>query len=99
MKEQNQESEACVKRYKSAMNKLIEDNKNEKYFYPTGMLSEITGRIASNIESMRNDNLDSLDKKYYADKLEEINVDLVAMRNFMFLSGMYMVEIKADKNS
>jgi len=46
---------------------------------------------------MRDDNLDSLDKKYYADALDKIADDLTAMRNFMFNRGMYMVEMQADR--
>ena len=87
------------KGYEPATNKLIKDHTTDRFFYPTGMLAEIIGRMVGNIESMRDDRLDSLDKKYYADALDNIADDLVAMRNFMFNHGMYMVEIQADKNS
>ena len=88
---------AYKKGYEAAMNKLIEDHKSEKFFYPTGVLAEICGRMSGNVESMRNDELDSLDKKYYADKFAELNEDLKSLRHFMFNRGMYQVEMQADR--
>lgn len=79
------------------MNKLIENHTTDRYFYPTGVLAEICGRMSGHIISMLDDNLDSLDKKYYADKFAELNEDLQSLRHFMFDRGMYQVEMQADK--
>lgn len=78
------------------MNKLIESHKSNNYFYPTGVLAEITGRLKGNINSMRDDNLDSLDKKYYAEQIDMIHKDLKDMSNFMFDQGMHMIELNND---
>lgn len=88
---------AYKKGYEAAMNKLIEDHKSDRFFYPTGVLAEICGRMSGNVDSMRNDDLDRLDKKYYADKFAELNEDLKSLREFMFDRGMYQVEMQADK--
>ena len=81
------------------MNKLIKDHLSDdkKYFYPTGVMAEVIGRMSGNIQSMRNDDLDSLDKKFSADSLDSLADDLVALRQFMFDHGMYMVRLQADK--
>jgi len=75
------------------MNKLIENHKTEKFFYPTGVLAEVIGRMSGNIQSMRNDDLDSLDKKFYADAFEDLYNDLKDLREFMFDKDLYMVQI------
>ena len=81
------------------MNKLIKDHLSDdkKYFYPTGVLAEVIGRMSGNIQSMRNEDLDSLDKKFYADSFEVLKKDLKDLREFMFNKDMYMVRIQADK--
>ena len=76
------------------MNKLIENHKSDNYFFPTGVLAEITGRLNGNIHSMRDDNLDSLDKKYYADEIAKIHKELKDMSKFMFDQGMHMIKLK-----
>ena len=81
------------------MNKLIKDHLSDdkKYFYPTGVMAEVIGRMSGNIQSMRNEDLDSLDKKFYADSFEVLKKDLKDLREFMFNKDMYMVRIQADK--
>jgi len=91
---------AYKKGYEDAMNKLIEDHisDSKKFFYPTGVLAETIGRLTGHVSSMRNDNLSSLDKKYYADHIDKLIDDLQDLRKFMFDHGMYMVRLEADKN-
>tara|TARA_B100000214_G_C23753128_1_gene528721 strand:+ start:134 stop:397 length:264 start_codon:yes stop_codon:yes gene_type:complete len=72
-------------------------SKDKKNFYPTGAISEIIGCMCGNIESMRNKDLDRLDKNYYADKFDELADNLQELRDFMVDHGMYNVQIKADK--
>ena len=79
------------------MNKLIKDHTSDNHFFPTGVLAEVIGRMSGNIQSMRNDDLDSLDKKFYADSFEVLKKDLKDLREFMFDKDMYMVRIQADK--
>ena len=91
---------AYNKGYEDAMNKLLENNisDDKKFFYPTGVLAETIGRLSGHVSSMRDDNLSSLDKKYYADHFDKLIYDLQDLRNFMFDHGMYMVRLEADKN-
>ena len=72
-------------------------SEDKKHFFPTGAISEIIGCMCGNIESMRNKNLDKLDKDYYADKFDELADNLQDLRDFMFDQGMYHLQIKADK--
>ena len=88
---------AYKKGYEAAMNKLIKDHTNDNHFFPTGVLAEVLGRMSGNIQSMRNDDLDSLDKKFYADAFEDLYNDLKDLREFMFDKDLYMVRIQADK--
>ena len=78
-------------------NKLIKDHTSGNHFYPTGVLAEVLGRMSGNIQSMRNDDLSSLDKKFYADAFEDLFKDLSDLRDFMFDKDLYMVRIQADK--
>ena len=75
------------------MNKLIKDHltDNKKHFFPTGVLAEVIGRMSGNVQTMRDDNLDRLDKKYYADRFEELKNTLTDLREYMFDINQYMI--------
>jgi len=79
------------------MNKLIKDHLSDdkKHFYPTGVLAEVIGRMSGNIQSMRNEDLDSLDKKFYADSFEVLKKDLKDLREYMFNLNHY--SLRTDK--
>ena len=75
------------------MNKLIKDNLSDskKHFYPTGVLAEVIGRMSGNVQTMRDINLDSLDKDYYADRFDELIDVLTDLREYMFDINQYMI--------
>lgn len=55
----------------------------DSYFYLSGALATITGQLSGHVESMRNDSLTALDKKYFADKIEELTNDLKEVREWL----------------
>lgn len=81
------------------MKKIIEENlsKDKKYFYLTGLLSEVTGQLNGNVDSMRDDNLSSLDKKYFADKIEAINNKLIEFKEFLYEQEMLTIKVDPEK--
>ena len=81
------------------MKKIIEENlsKDKKYFYLTGLLSEVTGQLDGNVDSMRDDNLTSLDKKYFADKIEAINNKLIEFKEFLYEQEMLTIRVDLEK--
>ena len=81
------------------MKKIIEENlsKDKKYFYLTGLLSEVTGQLNGNVDSMRDDNLSSLDKKYFADKIEAINNKLIEFKEFLYEQEMLTIRVDLEK--
>lgn len=81
------------------MKKIIEENlsKDKKYFYLTGLLSEVTGQLDGNVDSMRDDNLTSLDKKYFADKIEAINNKLIEFKEFLYEQEMLTIKVDPEK--
>ncbi len=81
------------------MKKIIEENlsKDKKYFYLTGLLSEVTGQLNGNVDSMRDDNLSSLDKKYFADKIEAINNKLIEFRDFLYEQELLTIKVNPEK--
>jgi hypothetical protein len=58
------------------MNKLIENNIVNDQFYLSSALSEISGRLKGNAESLADKNLSSLDKEYYSEKIKKIAIDV-----------------------
>ena len=81
------------------MKRVIEENlsKDKKYFYLTGLLSEVTGQLDGNVDSMRDDNLTSLDKKYFADKIEAINNKLIEFRDFLYEQELLTIKVDPEK--
>jgi hypothetical protein len=81
------------------MKKVIEENlsKDKKYFYLTGMLSQLTGQLDGNVGSMRDDNLTSLDKKYFAEKIEAINNKLIEFRDFLYEQELLTIAVNPEK--
>ena len=81
------------------MKKVIEENlsKDKKYFYLTGLLSEVTGQLDGNVDSMRDDNLSSLDKKYFAEKIEAINNKLIEFRDFLYEQELLTIKVNPEK--
>ena len=81
------------------MKKIIEENlsKDKKYFYLTGLLSEVTGQLDGNVDSMRDDNLTSLDKKYFEDKIEAINNKLIEFKEFLYDQKMLTIRVDLEK--
>ena len=75
------------------MNKLIENHMSDdkKYFYPTGVLAEVCGQMSGNVQTMRDENLDSLDKNYYADRFEELKNTLTDLREYLFDCNQYYI--------
>ncbi len=75
------------------MNKLIKDHLSDdkKYFYPTGVLAEVVGRMSGNVQTMRDINLDKLDKDYYADRFDELIDVLTDLREYLFDVNQYMI--------
>ena len=81
------------------MKKIIEENlsKDKKYFYLTGLLSQVTGQLDGNVGSMRDDNLTSLDKKYFAEKIEAINNKLIEFKEFLYEQEMLTIRVDLEK--
>ena len=81
------------------MKKIIEENlsKDKKYFYLTGLLSQVTGQLDGNVDSMRDDNLTSLDKKYFAEKIEAINNKLIEFRDFLYEQELLTIKVNPEK--
>ena len=70
---------------------------NKTHYYLTGMLSQITGQLDGNINSMRDDNLNSLDKRYFAEKIEVINNKLIEFRDFLYEQEMFTIDVNPEK--
>jgi len=81
------------------MKRVIEENlsKDKKYFYLTGLLSQVTGQLDGNVGSMRDDNLTSLDKKYFAEKIEAINNKLIEFRDFLYEQELLTIKVDPEK--
>jgi len=81
------------------MKKIIEEHlsHNKTHFYLTGMLSQLTGQLDGNINSMRDENLTSLDKKYFAEKIEVINNKLIEFRDFLHDQELFTIAINPEK--
>lgn len=81
------------------MKKIIEENlsHDKSHFYLTGLLSEVTGQLDGNVGSMRDDNLSSLDKKYFADKIEAINNKLIEFRDFLYEQELLTIKVNPEK--
>ena len=81
------------------MKKIIEEHlsHNKTHYYLTGMLSQITGQLDGNINSMRDDNLNSLDKKYFAEKIEVINNKLIEFRDFLHDQELFTIAVNPEK--
>ena len=70
---------------------------NKTHFYLTGMLSQLTGQLDGNINSMRDENLTSLDKKYFAEKIEIINNKLIEFRDFLHDQELFTIAVNPEK--
>lgn len=70
---------------------------NKTHYYLTGMLSQLTGQLDGNINSMRDDNLNSLDKKYFAKKIEVINNKLIEFRDFLHDQELFTIAVNPEK--
>jgi hypothetical protein len=81
------------------MKEFIKENlsKDKKYFYLTGLLSQLTGQLDGNVGSMRDDNLTSLDKKYFAEKIEAINNKLIELRDFLHDQDLFTIAVNPEK--
>ena len=81
------------------MKEIIKENlsHDKSHFYLTGMLSQLTGQLNGNVESMRDDNLTSLDKKYFADKIEAINNKLIEFKEFLYEQEMLTIRVDLEK--
>lgn len=81
------------------MKEIIKENlsKDKKYFYLTGMLSQLTGQLDGNVGSMRDDNLTALDKKYFAEKIEAINNKLIEFRDFLYEQELLTIKVNPEK--
>jgi hypothetical protein len=75
------------------INTIVENNlsDDESHFYLSGALATITGQLSGHVESMRNDSLTSLDKKYFAEKIEELTNDLKEVREWLVNNGHFTV--------
>ena len=81
------------------MKKIIEENlsHDKTHFYVTGLLSQLTGQLHGNVESMRDESLTSLDKKYFADKIEAINNKLIEFKEFLYEQEMLTIRVDLEK--
>ena len=70
---------------------------NKTHYYLTGMLSQLTGQLYGNINSIRDENLTSLDKKYFAEKIEVINNKLIEFRDFLHDQELFTIAINPEK--
>ena len=74
--------------YEAAMTKrntFIENNMSDddSHFFLSGALAAITGQLSGHVESMKNDSLTSLDKKYFAGMIEELTNELKEVREWL----------------
>ena len=74
--------------YEAAMTKrntFIENNMSDddSHFFLSGALAAITGQLSGHVESMKNDSLTSLDKKYFAGMIEELTNELKEIREWL----------------
>jgi len=82
--------------YEAAMEKrktFIENNMSDddSYFYLSGALATITGQLSGHVVSMKDDSLTSLDKKYFAEKIEELTNDLKEVREWLVNNDHFTV--------
>ena len=76
------------------MNKLIEINIVNDRFYLSSALSELSGRLKGNAESLADKNLSSLDKKYYSEKIMQISNDVKDLWEYLHSINHSSVEVK-----
>ena len=81
------------------MKEIIKENlsHDKSHFYVTGLLSQLTGQLHGNVESMRDESLTSLDKKYFANKIEVINNKLTEFRDFLHDQDMFTIAVNPEK--
>ena len=81
------------------MKEIIKENlsHDKTHFYLTGLLSQLTGQLNGNVESMRDDNFTSLDKKYFAEKIEAINNKLIELRYFLYEQELLTLKVNPEK--
>jgi hypothetical protein len=81
------------------MKEIIKENlsHDKSHFYLTGLLSQLTGQLNGNVESMRDDNFTSLDKKYFAEKIEAINNKLIELRYFLYEQELLTLKVNPEK--
>lgn len=72
---------------------FIEDNMSDddSYFYLSGALATITGQLSGHVASMKDNSLTSLDKKYFAEKIEELTNDLKEIREWLVNNNYFTV--------
>jgi len=88
--------------YEAAMTKrntFIENNMSDddSHFFLSGALAAITGQLSGHVESMKNDSLTSLDKKYFAGMIEELTNELKEVREWLVDNDYSVLDI--DKKS
>ena len=76
------------------MNKLIENNIVNDRFFVSSALSEISGRLKGNADSLADKNLSSLDKKYYSEKIMQISNDVKDIWEYLHSINHSSVEVK-----
>jgi membrane-bound ClpP family serine protease len=76
------------------MNKLIENNIDNDRFYLSSALSELSGRLKGNAESLADKNLSSLDKEYYSEKIMQISNDVKDLWEYLHSINHSSVEVK-----
>ena len=81
------------------MKEVIKENlsHDKSYFYVTGLLSQLTGQLHGNVESMRDESLTNLDKKYFANKIEVINNKLTEFRDFLHDQDLFTIAVNPEK--
>jgi|GEM_PF-5368831 len=76
---------------------IVENNlsDDESHFYLSGALAGLTGQLRGHVASMKDDSLDSLDKKYFADKIEEISNDLKEITQWLYNNNHSSLDVKS----
>jgi len=75
------------------MNKLIENNIVNDRFFLSSALSEISGRLKGNAESLADKNLSSLDKEYYSEKIMQIAIDVEDIWEYLHSINQHSVKV------
>lgn len=72
---------------------FIEDymSDDDSYFYLSSALATITGQLSGTVASMKDNSLTSLDKKYFAEKIEELTNDLKEIREWLVNNDYFTV--------